>query len=434
MIVPISSDEFAQRRTEFQARLGDGVALIAGETLRRRSNDTDFPFRQNSDLFYLTGFDQPEAVAVFSATRFEFFVQPRNPEMETWNGRRPGVDGARELYGADESFDIERLSEKLPGLIENRSRLFHTFGLDQGLDTKVMAALADVRGRVRRGVIAPGAIFSPHDVLHEMRIRKSEAELALMREAADISLEAHQAAAKLCRAGAWEYELEAALLHVFRRRGGSGPAYSSIVGCGENGTILHYTENRDPLSTGKLVLIDAGAELQGYASDVTRTYPVDGEFTGAGRDVYQAVLDAQTAAIDTIRPGVKLPQIHEAAVRSLVGSLVDLKALEGELDELIEKEAYKPFYMHGTGHLLGMDVHDVGNYHVEGKPRPLEPGMCFTVEPGLYFSATSKETPEHLRGIGVRIEDNIVIGNDGFEILTAGIPKRIDELVAWMRE
>lgn len=430
---PVPHTELAERRRRFQSQLGEGIALVPGARLRIRSHDTDYPFRQDSDLLYLTSWEQPDAVAVFTASRFTFFVQPRDPLMETWNGRRPGTEGAVARFGADEAFPIGELAAKLPGLIENRPRLFHTFGNDRELDEKVLAALADVRARVRRGVTAPSEIVSPHELVHELRLRKSETELEIMRAAADISREAHHAAARLAQSGAHEYELEAALLHVFRKRGGSAPAYNPIVGTGDNATILHYVENRDPLRAGELVLIDAGVELHGYASDVTRTYPVDGKFSGAARDVYQAVLDAQHAALAAIRPGCTLPDLHQAALRQLVIGLVELGALAGDVDELIKTEAYKPFYMHTTGHLLGLDVHDVGAYYVDKKPRPLEPGTCFTVEPGLYFSRAEAKSPEPLRGIGVRIEDDIVLTANGYENLTSSIPKEIDDVEAWMR-
>ena len=432
-IDPISHAELAERRRRFQAQLGEGVAIVPGAHARTRSHDTEYPFRQDSDLWYLTGFEQPEAVAVFTQSRFTFFVQPRDPVMETWNGRRPGVEGAVSRFGADEAFPIGELAAKLPGLLENTPRLWHTFARDRGLDDLVTAALSDVRARGRRGVSAPSEIFSPHDLIHEMRLRKSSAELEIMRAASAISAEAHHCAAHACKAGTHEYELEAELLRVFRKRGGLAPAYNPIVGTGDNATILHYVENRDALQAGQLVLIDAGVELHGYASDVTRGYPVGGRFEGAARDVYQAVLDAQHAAFRAVVPGVSLPEIHAAALRQLVVGLVELKALAGDVDELIKTEAYKPFYMHTTGHLLGLDVHDVGTYHVDGKPRPLESGMCFTIEPGLYFSATEPKTPAHLRGIGVRIEDDVVITEHGHENLTAAIPKEIADVEAWMR-
>jgi Xaa-Pro aminopeptidase len=432
-IAPISLAEHAERRRRLQAQLGDGLAIVAGAKLATRSNDTQYAFRQNSDLFYLTGFPQPEAVAALTRDRFIFFVQPRDPEQETWNGRRPGVEGAVREFGADEAHPIGELRERLPGLIENRPRLFHTFGLDREIDDAVVAALQAVRAKVRRGVRPPAEIASPHELLHEMRIHKSRAELEIMRAAAGISREAHRAAAKLAQPGRYEYELEAALHAVFRQSGGAGPAYNSIVGAGDNATILHYVENSAELRAGQLVLIDAGVELHGYASDVTRVYPVGGRYTGAGRDVYQAVLDAQLAVFRAVRPGATLKALHDTATRKLVEGLIELGALEGDADELVAKEAYKPFYMHSTGHLLGLDVHDAGQYAIDGKPRPLEPGMCFTVEPGLYFSAADARSPEHLRGIGVRIEDDVLITDDGYEVLTASIPKRIDDVEAWVR-
>ncbi len=429
----ISQVEYAQRRERFQTQLGESVALVAGARLRQRSNDTDYFFRQDSDLYYLTGFDQPESAAVLTRDRFLLFVQPRDPRMETWNGRRPGTRGAIEQFGADEAYPIDQLGAKLPSLIENRPRLLHSFGLDREIDEVVLAAQEDVRSRVRRGVTLPSELVSPHALIHEMRMHKSEAELAVMRAAAAISCEAHHAAARLCHPGRTEYEIQAELEWIFRKRGGSGPAYSSIVGSGDNATILHYIENSDTLVEDSLVLIDAGVELHCYASDVTRTYPVGGRFEGAARDVYQAVLEAQGAAFAATRPGATLRSIHEAALDKLVDCLVELGALSGEKDELIETEAYKPFYMHNTSHFLGLDVHDRGDYSVDGKPRPLEPGMCFTVEPGLYFSTTEEKSPDHLRSIGVRIEDDLVITKDGFENLTAAIPKTVDDVESWMR-
>jgi Xaa-Pro aminopeptidase len=431
----ISNEEFAQRRRRFQAQLGEGVALVPGARLRSRSNDTDYPFRQSSDLLYLTGWEQPEAVAVFTRDRFVFFVQPRDPAQETWTGRRPGVEGACARFGADAAHPVGELRERLPELLANRPRLFHSFGRDRQLDELVLNALEKTRARARQGVSAPGDVSSPHDLLAEMRLFKSPGELEVMRAAARISAAGHQAAARLCRPGAWEYELEAALLHEFRRRGGSGPAYTPIVGAGDNATVLHYVDNRDPLAPGQLVLIDAGVELHGYASDVTRTYPVGGRYEGAARAVYEVVLAAQLAAFAAVRVGTTLRAIHEVAVRALVEGLVALEVLEGEVEELIKSEAYKPFYMHSTGHLLGLDVHDVGSYAAGAQPRPLEPGMCFTIEPGLYFSASEPRSPGHLRGIGVRIEDDVVLTPDGScETLTASIPKGLDDVEAWMRQ
>ncbi len=432
-IGPIPQEVLAQRRARFQTRLGDGAALVPGARRVRRSNDVDYVFRQRSDLLYLTGFDQPDAVALLTGERFVLFVQPRNAAAETWTGRRPGVEGALRDYGADEAHPIAELGERLPTYLENVPRLYHRFGDDQALDEIVLQALERVRGRVRAGVTSPEEIIGPQSILHEMRLIKDTHELEILRAAADITREAHHSAARRCREGAWEYELEAALLHDFRARGGTGPAYPPIVGAGENATILHYTENCSRLAAGQLVLIDAGVELHGYASDVTRTYPVNGRYEGRARDVYAAVLRAQQDALAAIHVGTTLRAIHEVAARSLVKGLLELGVLGGVPDELFKEQAYQPFYMHTTGHFLGLDVHDVGNYHVGGKPRPLEPGMVFTVEPGLYFSAENERIPAELRGIGVRIEDDVVLTRDGFEILSEAIPKQIDDVEAWMR-
>ena len=432
-IGPIPQEALARRRARFQAQLGDGVALVPGAKRVHRSNDVEYPFRQTSDLLYLTGFDQPEAAALISRDRFVLFVQPRDPAAETWTGRRPGVEGALRDYGADQAHPIAELGERLPTYLENVPRLYHRFGDDPALDKIVLRTLERVRGRVRAGITAPEEIVSPQSILHEMRLLKDADELELLRAAAEITSEAHHAAARLSRKGAWEYELEAALLHVFHRRGGAGPAYPCIVAAGANAAILHYTENRSQLAAGQLVLIDAGVELHGYVSDITRSYPVGGRFEGRARDVYTTVLRAQQDALAAIHVGTSLRAIHEVAVRSLIKGLLELGVLGGVPDELFEEQAYQPFYMHTTGHFMGLDVHDVGNYNVGGKPRPLEPGMVFTVEPGLYFGTENERIPAELRGIGVRIEDDVVLTSDGFEVLSAEIPKQVDDVEAWMR-
>ncbi len=425
---------FADRRARYAAQLGEGVALLPGGHLVRRVNDTDHVFRQRSDFLYLTGFAQPDAVAVLSQQSYVLFVQPRDRDAETWNGRRPGVEGALARFGATAAHPIGELRERLAGLIDHAPRVFHRFGDDAALDEALLAALADLRRRERFGARAPTEIVDPYVTLHELRMRKSAEELALLRRAATISAEAHRAAARIARPGRYEYELEAELAYVFRSRGGSGPAYSSIVATGENATILHYTENCSQLRPGELVLIDAGVEYGAYASDVTRTYPVGGRFEGAARDVYAAVLRAQHAALALAHPGTSLRAVHQAAVRSLTESLVELGALEGPVDELIEKETYTRYYMHVTGHFLGLDVHDVGAALADGKPRPLDPGVVFTVEPGLYFRPDEAGCPEPLRGIGVRIEDDVLLTEGGCEVLTSAIPKEIAEVEAWMRD
>jgi Xaa-Pro aminopeptidase len=424
----ISDESYAARRARLQAQLGEGVAILPGASEGRQR------FRQDPDLRYLTGFEEPDAVAVLSAQRFLLFVRPRDRQQEIWTGRRTGTEGAVERYGADEAFPIAELEERLPGLLENVVRVWYRYGGDRRRDELLQSALAAVRLRERTGARAPSEFVDPYPLVHESRLYKDDEELAVMRHGAEITCEAHRAAARACGPGRFEYEVEAELFREFRARGGAGPAYPSIVGGGENATVLHYVTNESELRGGELCLVDAGVEYEGYASDVTRTYPVGGSFEGAAREVYEAVLRAQQLAIQKARPGVTLDEIHAVATRSLVESLIDLGALDGDPDERIADESYRSFYMHRTSHFLGMDVHDVGAYHVEGKPRPLQAGMCFTVEPGLYFSAENGATPEHLRGIGVRIEDDLATTEDGHEVLTASIPTKVDEVEAWMRE
>jgi Xaa-Pro aminopeptidase len=429
----IPREVLAERRARFCEQIGEGVAVLPGGRLVTRSHDVHYVFRQRSDLLYLTGFEHPDAVLVLSRDKLVLFVQPRDPAAETWTGLRPGVDGATQLYDAHEAYPIDELAARLPELIE-ANRLYYAFGRDRAFDETLQRALETLRAKARKGGIVPSEFVDPSSILDEMRLRKDPEELRVMRAAADISRRGHQAAARICRAGVHEYELEAELTRVFRRCGGSGPAYPSVVGGGENGTILHYIENRDVLRDGDVCLVDAGVELHGYASDVTRTYPVSGRFVGAAREVYAAVLRAQETALATIRPGVTHTEVHQAAVRVLCEALVGLGALEGDVDGLVESEAYSPFYMHSTGHWLGLDVHDVGAYQVDGKPRPLEPGMVLTCEPGLYFSAREQQTPPELHGIGVRIEDDVAVTDEGCEILTEAIPKQIDDVEAWMRQ
>ncbi|MCG8589272.1 MAG: aminopeptidase P N-terminal domain-containing protein [Proteobacteria bacterium] len=414
--------------------MGPGaVAFFVGAREVRRSNDTHYPFRQDSDFWYLTGFDHPDALAVLrtdGGPAFTLLVQPREPEAETWTGYRPGPEGARADYGADDAHSIRDLERELPKLLERAERVFHVFGTDAELDRMLLGRLEERRQRSRLGLDAVSQFVDPRSILHEMRLRKSEAELELMRRAADISDEAHREAARLAQPGRNEYELEAMLDYVFRRRGGSGPAYASIVGGGANATVLHYIRNDQPLPSGAVVLIDAGVELEGYASDVTRTYPIGGRFEAPQRDVYDVVLEAQDAALEACAPGITLEEIHDRALRVLVEGMIRLGLVSGSVDEVVADESYRPFYMHRTSHWLGLDVHDVGAYSQAGKPRVLEPGMVFTVEPGLYVPAHHETAPESLRGIGVRIEDDVVVTAGGCENLTAAIPKQPAELEA----
>jgi Xaa-Pro aminopeptidase len=426
----------ATRRRRVLEKMEPGsVALFLGAGHARRSNDTTFPFRQDSDFHYLTGFDHPNAAAVLrkdGGPTFTLFVEPRDPDAETWTGYRPGVDGAVADFGADAAHPIGELCERLPKLLEGAQRIHHVLGRDAKVDARLIELAELARMRSRAGLHPPEAILDPRAIVHEMRLVKDPEELDVMRRAAEVSREGHQAAARLAREGVYEYELAAALDYAFRRRGAAGPAYETIVGGGANATVLHYVSNADPLRDGTLVLVDAGCELAGYASDVTRCYPVGGRFDGAAREVYEVVLEAQRAALEVSRPGNTLDDVHEAALRALVAGMIELRLLSGSVDEAVQSGAYKSFYMHRTSHWLGLDVHDAGSYSVEGKARPLEPGMVFTVEPGLYVPVREEQAPAALRGIGVRIEDDVLVTDEGHENLTASIPKTVADVEAWM--
>lgn len=433
---------FAQRRQKLLEAMGpDAVAILVGGRLAVRSADTEFPFRQDSDFWYLTGFDHPDAVAVLSTFQepsYTLFVQPRDPAAETWTGYRPGVEGAVAEHGADAAYPRDELQAKLPELLRGADRVFHVLGRDEQIDAWLITLQEEIRRQSRGGILPASALIDPRLILHEMRLVKSAAEIERMQAAAAISHEAHERAARLAWPGRFEYELEAELAHVFRARGGAGPAYGIIVGGGVRATILHYIRNDQRLAEGEVVLIDAGVELEGYASDVTRTYPVGGRFEPATRDLYELVLEAQEAAIAASGPGRTLPEIHQAALRKLVSGMIDVGLLEGEIDGLIESEAYKTYYMHGTSHWLGLDVHDVGAYVTRDaggktRPRPLEPGMAYTIEPGIYVPKDDTRAPAAFRGVGIRIEDDVVVTKDGILNLNRDIPKRVDELEAWVR-
>ncbi len=418
--------------------MGPGaVAILIGGRMVTRSADSQFPFRQDSDFWYLTGFDHPNAIAVLrtdGGAEYTLFVEARDPDAETWTGYRPGVEGARRDFEADLAYPNQEFLTQLPDLLAGVKRVYHVLGRDAAIDAKIVEICEGMRLRSRLGRVPPDALVDPRAIVHEMRLHKEPAELDVMRRAAAISHEAHCDAARLAHPGAFEYELEAALEYAFRRRGARGPAYTTIVGGGANATVLHYVRNDQKLRERELVLIDAGCELSGYASDVTRTYPIGGRFSGAARDVYDVVLSAQEASLARCRPGVTLPEIHATAVRSLTEGLVALGILTGSVDELVAKDAHRRFYMHQTSHWLGLDVHDVGTYQRDGAPRRLEPGMVFTVEPGLYFAPSQEGVDPHFLGIGVRIEDDVIVTADGCEVLTADIPKAPEELEALVSE
>jgi len=418
--------------------MGPGaIAVFIGAKLATRSHDTHYRFRQDSDFWYLTGFAHPNAMAVLrtdGGPEFTLYVEPRDREVEQWTGYRPGTEGAVEDYGAVEAYPIGEFLPHLGEILGKARRIYHVLGRDAAVDAKITETLEGMRLRSRQSDPPADAVFDPRSIAHEMRLIKEPGELEIMRRAAEITREAHLSAARIARGGTYEYELEAAIEYVFRRGGGAGPAYTTIVGGGSNAAVLHYIANDQPLRDGELVLIDAGSELEGYASDVTRTYPVGGRFTGERRAVYETVLAAQHAALDLCKPGSTLVDIHEAATRRIVEGLVDLKLLAGRIDDLIANETYKRFTMHLTSHWLGLDVHDVGTYRVGGNDRSLEAGMVFTVEPGLYIPSDDEEVDPDFRGIGVRIEDNVVVTANGHENLTAALPKESADVEALVGE
>ncbi len=426
--------EFLRRRKTLMRMMGEGaIAIVPAAPMRVRNRDVEYPYRQDSDLLYLTGFPEPESVAVLMPGRrqaqYVLFCRDRDPEQETWHGRRAGQQGAVEHYGADDAFPISDMDEILPGLLENRERIYYTLGQELDFDRRLMGWINQIRSKVRAGSHPPHEFISLDYVLHDMRLFKSRAEVAAMRKAAAISIAAHRRAMAWCRAGMMEYQIEAELLHEFRR-GGTEPAYPSIVGGGANACILHYTENASPLNGGDLLLIDAGAEYQGYASDITRTFPVSGRFRPAQRALYELVLEAQYAAIEQVRPGNHWNDPHDAAVKVITRGLVKLGLLSGRTPRLIRDGEYRRFYMHRTGHWLGLDVHDVGDYRVGEQWRLLEPGMVLTVEPGIYIPAHSKGVPRRWWDIGIRIEDDVLVTRDGHEVLSQALEKEPDEIEA----
>jgi Xaa-Pro aminopeptidase len=408
------------------------VAVVCGKPTTLRNSDVEHPFRQTSDLLFLTGFAEPEALAVIAPGRdkkLTLFVRPRDPERETWTGRRAGVEGARERFGADEAFPIAALATELPRLLDGADEVLYLPGDDHELDRLIMQALQSLRTGERRGARCPRRIGDLRHSLHEIRLIKDEDALAKMRRAAAITADAHVAAMRAARDGVYEYEIEALINYTFRRHGGF-PGYGTIVGGGVNATILHYVDNDARLRRGDLILIDAGCEIDGFTADVTRTFPVGAGFTPMQRRAYELVLDVEKRCIEAVRPGNDIDSIHALAVEELTRGMVDLGLLAGEVGKLIESGAYRRFYMHRTSHWLGMDVHDVGVYAPEGKPRPLEPGMVLTIEPGLYVAAEASDVPEELRGIGIRIEDDVLVTADGHAVLTTAVPKEVADLEA----
>jgi Xaa-Pro aminopeptidase len=432
----ISRKEFIRRRKQLMCMMGrDSIAIIPTAPERTRNRDVEFPFRADSDFYYLTGFPEAEAVAVLAPGRrhgeYLLFCRERDPQMETWTGRRAGTAGAVESWDADDAFPIGDIDDILPGLLEHCDRVFYTMGNDPAFDRRILDWVNRLRQGGRAGTRAPDEFISLEHLLHDMRLYKSRSEVRVMRTAAKVACRAHRRAMQACRPGMHEYEIEAELLHEFRSAG-MVPAYPSIVGGGENGCILHYTANASELRDGDLLLIDAGAEYDCYASDVTRTFPVNGRFSETQKMLYEVVLAAQLAAIKKVAPGNHWNAPHAAAVRVLTRGLMKLGILKGKPAELIRQEAYRRFYMHRTGHWLGMDVHDVGDYKVGGEWRVLEPGMVLTVEPGLYIPAGTRGVSRKWWDTGIRIEDDVLVTSDGHDVLSAAAPKTVAEIESVM--
>jgi Xaa-Pro aminopeptidase len=430
--------EYRQRREQLMAKIGNGTAIFRSAPTAVMHNDVEYNYRQDSDFFYLTGFNEAQAVAVLAPHhpehRFVLFVQPKDREKEVWSGYRCGVDAAKEFYGADEAYPIAELDEKLPQYLEKSDRIYYHLGRDRNFNEIILKHYQNLlRSYPKRGT-GPIAIEDTGTVLNSQRLHKSKTELDLMRKAADIGVEAHNHALKITAPGRYEYEIQAEIEHIFRLRGGMGPAYPSIVAAGKNACVLHYIENNCQMQENELLLIDAGCAYGYYNSDITRTFPVGGKFTAEQKALYEIVLESQKQAIAQVQPGNPFNAPHNTAVRVLTEGLVELGLLKGEIDKLIEEEKYKPFYMHRTSHWLGLDVHDVGVYQHGENPQLLQPGQVLTIEPGLYIVPDTKPAEEQPEidpiwvGIGIRIEDDVLVTANGNEVLTAGVPKEVKDV------
>jgi Xaa-Pro aminopeptidase len=428
--------EFVRRRRQLMRMAGkEAIVIVPAAPERVRNNDSHYPYRQDSDFHYLSGFAEPDAVLALIPGRGQgemiLFCRERDAERERWDGARAGTEGAVAQYGFDDAFPIDDIDDILPGMIEGRARVYYHFGRDPEFDLKLIGWVNRVRADVRKGAVPPHEFVALSHLLHDLRLYKSRAELRVMRKSAKIAAAAHVRAMRATRPGLNEHEIEAELLHEFRRHGAVA-SYEPIVGGGANACVLHYRANNAPLRDGDLLLIDAGAEYECYASDVTRTFPVNGRFSPEQRALYDIVLAAQTAAIDEVRAGRPFDAYHEAAVRTITRGLIKLELLEGSLEKNLREHAYRKFYMHKTGHWLGLDVHDVGDYRVDGEFRVLEPGMVVTVEPGIYVAPEQRKVPARWRGIGIRIEDDIVVTRGDPLVLTSDVPRDPDAIEALM--
>lgn len=430
----IELSTYQQRRRRLAEQMQAGVAVIPTAPERSRNRDSSYPYRFDSYFHYLTGFGEPEAVLVLVAgeePKSILFCREKNPEREVWDGFRHGPEAARETFCFDEAYPIAMLDEMMTKLLADQPSLHFHLGADSAWDVRAVGWLNAVRAEVRNGIAAPSAIRDVRVLLDEMRLIKSTEEIATMRRAAEISTAAHRRAMQQVRPGRHEYEIEAELLHDFHRHGAQAPAYTSIVAGGANACVLHYVDNSARLRDGDLLLIDAGCELDGYAADITRTFPVNGRYSAVQKDVYEMVLAAQAAAIGAVKIGASWDDPHQAALKVLAQGMIDLGLCTGSVDGLLESGDYKRFYMHKTGHWLGMDVHDVGDYKRGGQWRKLEAGMVLTVEPGCYIRP-GEDVPEHLWNIGIRIEDDVLVTAQGCEVLTLAAPKTVDDIEATM--
>lgn len=433
----ISFREMKQRRKELMAQMEpNSIALLTAAPPRIRNNDAEYLYRQNSDFYYLTGLQEQDAVLALIPGRKQgesvLFCQEKNKEKELWTGKLLGPEAACAELDVDDAFPISDIDDILPGLIEGRERVYYSLGKDHDFDNRVMEWVKVIRSKSKQGAHPPGEFLVLDHLLHELRLSKSAAEIALMEQAAKISAEGHRRAMAYCRPGIKEYELEAELLYAFTRAGSRAPAYSSIVAAGENACILHYNANDATVQDGDLVLIDAGCEFGHYASDITRTFPANGKFSPEQKAIYEIVLQAQQAAIKAVRPGAAWDEPHSASIKVITQGLLKLGLLEGRLGQLIKSGAYRDFYMHRVGHWIGMDVHDVGDYKIDNNWRLFEPGMVTTIEPGIYISPENKKVAKKWRGIGVRIEDDVLVTRTGNHVLSAGIPKTVAEIESFM--
>lgn len=431
-------NSFISRRKRFASQMQNGVAIIPTAPERLRNRDAHYPYRFDSYFYYLTGFREPEGVLVIvaeidrSASKHILFCRDKDETREIWDGFRYGPDVAKETFGFDAAYSISRLDELMPDILANQPSIFYAVGQDAAWDSRITGWINQLREQVRKGVSAPAKFFDSRLLLDEMRLIKSPEEIEVMKKAAMISIDAHRRAMQMARPGLYEYEIEAEFLYIFRQRGAQAPAYTPIVAGGANACTLHYIENNKQLNDGDLLLIDAGCELDGYAADITRTFPVNGKFTAVQKDVYELVLSAQAAAIAAVKPGNTWDDPHQAALKELVQGFIDFGLCQGSVDGVIESEDYKRFYMHRTGHWLGLDVHDAGEYKLKGSWRLLQPGMTLTVEPGCYIRPADN-VPSHFWNIGIRIEDDVAVTETTPEILTAAAPKRVDEIEELMQ-